>query len=251
MKAKLIFGFLLLNQCLSAFSPGALMEDGNKAYLKGDYKKAVINYEQIISQHKVSAPEVYFNLGNAYYKLTDFPNAILNYERVLKISPLDEDAQFNRALANQHIEDRIEPVPELFYKRWFVAFRNVGSADMWAMWFILFLFLGTGCWFLFVLGNSVFKRQTGFYAGISSFLIAAFLFFVGYSRYGQDQLKDDGIVFSGSVSVKSSPSESGTGLFVLHAGTRVIITDQLGDWVKIKLPDGKEGWMVKTELEVI
>jgi len=251
MKTKLIIGFLLLNHFMFAFSPGALMEDGNKAYLKGDYKKAVINYEQIISQHNMSAPEVYFNLGNAYYKLTDYPNAILNYERVLKISPLDEDALFNLELANQHIEDRIEPVPDLFYKRWFVAFRNIGSTDSWAMWFILFLFLSTGSWFLFVLGNSVLRRQAGFYAGIATFLLACFIFLVGVSRYRQDQLKDDGIVFSGSVSVKSSPSESGTGLFVLHAGTRVFITDQLGDWVKIKLPDGKEGWMVRADLEII
>jgi len=217
MKALLLIGLLLLNQILLAFSPGALMEDGNKAYLKGDFKKAVINYEQIITEHKVSSAELYFNLGNAYYKLTDFPNAILNYERVLKISPLDEDALFNLQLANQRIEDRIEPVPELFYKRWFGAFRSAVGVDTWAWLFILFLFLSTACWFLFILGNTVFKRQSGFYSGLVTVVIACFIFFVGLSRYKHDQLKDDAIVFSGSVSVKSSPSESGTGLFVLHS----------------------------------
>jgi SH3-like domain-containing protein len=61
----------------------------------------------------------------------------------------------------------------------------------------------------------------------------------------------EAIVFSGSVSVKSSPIESGTGLFVIHAGTKVKITDELGDWLRIRIADGNEGWILSSDLERI
>jgi SH3-like domain-containing protein len=41
------------------------------------------------------------------------------------------------------------------------------------------------------------------------------------------------------------------GLFIIHAGTTVEITDELGEWVKVKLEDGKEGWMIFGDLERI
>lgn len=51
--------------------------------------------------------------------------------------------------------------------------------------------------------------------------------------------------------MKSSPDEKGTDVFVLHRGVKVEITDELSDWVKIRLADGKVGWMKKEMMEVI
>jgi glutamyl-Q tRNA(Asp) synthetase len=45
--------------------------------------------------------------------------------------------------------------------------------------------------------------------------------------------------------------QSAMGLFIIHAGTTVEITDELGEWVKVKLEDGKEGWMIFGDLERI
>ena len=115
--------FLLLIACLfsvlnaSALSTSSLFEEAGNAYMKGDYKTSVLLYEQILSEQQVTNAELHFNLGNAYFKLTDYPNAILNYERSLKRIPDDADVRFNLALANMRIEDKIEQVPEMFYKR--------------------------------------------------------------------------------------------------------------------------------------
>jgi uncharacterized protein YgiM (DUF1202 family) len=45
--------------------------------------------------------------------------------------------------------------------------------------------------------------------------------------------------------------DSGTSLFVIHAGTKVNLIDELGDWVKIQLADGNEGWLPLSDLERI
>ena len=52
--------------------------------------------------------------------------------------------------------------------------------------------------------------------------------------------------------VKSTPSKNGTDLFILHEGTKVNITDgTMRDWKKIRVADGKEGWIETREIEVI
>ena len=54
------------------------------------------------------------------------------------------------------------------------------------------------------------------------------------------------------VSVKSSPSaETSTDLFILHEGTKVVILDEVGDWRNIELADGRQGWMLSRDMEII
>jgi tetratricopeptide (TPR) repeat protein len=249
--------FLLLSACLfsiltsSALSTTSVFEEAGNAYIKGDYKTAVLLYEQILSEQQVTNAELHFNLGNAYFKLTDYPNAILNYERSLKLIPDDADVRFNLALANLRIEDKIEQVPDMFYKRWFVSLRGMAGADTWGILFLISLALCSAGFFLYVLSNSIVIRKTGFFGGICLLLLSITFLGLGISMYSKQTSHTEAIVFSGSVSVKSSPVESGTGLFVIHAGTKVQLTDELGDWVKIHLADGNEGWLPLADLERI
>ena len=62
---------------------------------------------------------------------------------------------------------------------------------------------------------------------------------------------DNAIVFAPEVSVKSSPADSGTDLFVLHEGTKVVIQEQVGSWVEVVLSDGNRGWLPVSTIEVI
>jgi tetratricopeptide (TPR) repeat protein len=248
-----IFLFLFLIQCCLAFSanPEQVFDAADKSYIQGDYKAAVLKYEQILSENKVCNTELYFNLGNAYFKLTDYPNALLNYERALKLNPNDEDIRFNISIANSRLEDKIETVPELFYKRWFVSIRQMASADVWGIVFIVSLLISSGCFFLYVLGNAIVLRKLGFYAGLMMLVASCLFLSLGISMYKQQTNHNQAIVFSGSVPVKSSPVDSGTSLFVIHAGTKVNLIDELGDWVKIQLADGNEGWLPLSDLERI
>jgi SH3-like domain-containing protein len=59
------------------------------------------------------------------------------------------------------------------------------------------------------------------------------------------------IVMQPTVTVKSSPSEKGTNLFVIHEGLKVKITDKLGDWLEVRLADGNKGWLLTESIERI
>ena len=63
--------------------------------------------------------------------------------------------------------------------------------------------------------------------------------------------RSSAIVFAATVTVKSSPDESGTDLFVLHEGTKVSIKSTLGEWSEIELEDGNVGWLQSKNIEKI
>jgi SH3-like domain-containing protein len=84
-------------------------------------------------------------------------------------------------------------------------------------------------------------------------LLLCFIFSltVSHQTSKEQTAQNSGIVFSASLTVKSSPEESGSDLFVLHEGAKVWILDTLNTWYKIKIANGSVGWVPCEEIEVI
>ena len=59
------------------------------------------------------------------------------------------------------------------------------------------------------------------------------------------------IVLVDKVDVLSSPEEGGNELFSLHEGVKFGVEEIRGEWAKIRLADGKVGWVKKMVFEVI
>lgn len=228
----------------------SLISQANEAYRNGDYARAAELYEQSGEQDGTSAA-YFYNLGNAYYKSGVYPRAILNYERALLLDPGNEDVRFNLEMAQARIADKIEPLGTFFLEQWFTTLRNLFSSNVWAVIAIIafLVFLAGVVTYFFV--DRVGWRKLGFFAGLLALLIT-----IGANRFAsvQKQLltqRETAIVFAPTIIAKSSPSESGTDLFVLHEGTKVAILDRVGEWSEIRLEDGNRGWIPTDRLEVI
>ena len=64
--------------------------------------------------------------------------------------------------------------------------------------------------------------------------------------------RNEAIVMNPSVTVRSTPSESGTSLFILHERRKVNVKDNsMKEWKEIRLEDGKVGWVPASAIEVI
>ncbi len=225
-------------------------EQANIAYRNGQYQKAAAMYEQI-AKNGYAFPELYYNLGNAYFKLNDIPSSILSYERAKRLAPGDEDIQYNLRLVNLRVVDKIEPVPQLFLLRWWHAFVELYSSEVWAKIGIALLWLFAISAALFLVVRSLIAQRL--------LLTMSMLFFVAtalaFANVVQDRRAEEAdnfaIVFTPTVSVKSSPDNQSTDLFVIHEGVKVELLDALGDWRKIRLADGKIGWLSGQTVQVI
>jgi len=220
----------------------ALVASADSAYREKLYTRAIDKYESVIMQGYESAA-LYYNLGNAYFNINDLPAAILNYERAKVLDPRDEDIAFNLRIANSMITDKIEPVPEIFYIRWWKSLRNSFNLHTWTITSIsLFIFLLV-CIGTFVLSRRLPLRKTAFWTGFIILLFSAAAFSMASTKFTIQHDHLEAIVFEPTITVKSSPSETGKDLFVIHEGTKVFIMDEINNWCNIRIANGSEGWM--------
>lgn len=245
----LVIGVLSINS-LIAVNVDALMVEANKSYSDGKFEDAVKAYESIVKQGYKS-DILYYNLGNAYYKTKNISSAILNYERALLLNPGDENIKFNLDLAKTFTVDRIEPLPEFFLISFFNKFRLFMSTNGWAYTGLFFLItsLVLAYFFWFTFNPSI--KRISFSVGLLTILITLLSFTFSFQQKNNIENHSYGILSPSVVAVKSSPSDSGKDLFVLHAGTKVKIIDSVGDWNEIRIADGNMGWILKETMEKI
>jgi len=225
-----------------------LLQTGNLYYLDGKYEMAVQSYQSIIDSGYASA-ELYYNLGNAYYKSHDITMALVNYERARILNPNDPEINHNLEIAREFVVDRIEVLPEFFLRRAYVDFVKIFDADIWALVSVITFGLALGLFLAYFFLNQLFIRKMSFWTGILFILFSASTFLFALQQNNLVTKHHQAIILTPSVTIKSSPDDdSGTDLFLLHEGTKVTISDELGDWREVILSDGNSGWLKETDL---
>ena len=178
--------------------------------------------------------------------------AVLNYERALLLNPGDADIRFNLDMARSKTVDQITPATEVFIVTWVNSLTNMQSERGWAkIGIVSFICLLVGL-ALYIFSKRLFVRKIGFIGAIILLVVTvcANLF----ARQQKNELMDriGAIVMSPTVTVKSTPDESGTELFVLHEGTKVFVEDNsMKGWKEIRLEDGNKGWIPTEAIEII
>ncbi|MBL1212276.1 MAG: tetratricopeptide repeat protein [Ignavibacteriae bacterium] len=227
-----------------------MMIEANKLYQESKYDSALTVYKQVTDQGYVSAA-LYFNIGNSYYRTGEIGRAILNYERGLKLEPSDEDIKYNLRIAQARIVDRIKYVPQIFLVEWWNSLLTFLSVSAWAAVVIIFyisLLIFIGIYFLTKSGR---LQRFSFYFGSMNFIALIFIVFLFIARVNRETSKDYGVLITDTISVKVSPDEKAQDAFVIHEGLKFEVEDELQEWARIKLSDGKVGWLNKTALEMI
>ncbi len=218
------------------------LEQANQSYLKNDFQAALDEYRKIEAAGYRSA-ELYYNLGNTHYKLGQIPSAILYFERARLLNPVDEDVLFNLNLANQLVVDQINPIRVFFVRSWLNSVAALLKPDVWGMIGLLsFLFLAAIVISLYATRGSR-LRKTGITLSIFMVFSVIVSLTLGAIANRTVNHRNYAIVFAPSITAKSSPDASGTDLFVIHEGLKVRITETVGSWIRIRLPDGNEAWV--------
>jgi tetratricopeptide (TPR) repeat protein len=248
---KLIFLlFLLGSAIISNAQPENLLKEANQLYASNEFAKAQKIYENIVGQGFESA-ELYFNLGNTCYKNQELTKAILYFEKARLLAPNDEEIQFNLDLVNQFVVDKIESLPRPFFLKWGQSILNLFTANGWAFLSILTFILMLSLAAFYIFSRNLSVRKISFTIGLFFLFISPLSFVLAGKQKLKLTHRNHAIIFSTTVTVKSSPSESGTDLFVIHEGLKVEIKEELGDWADIKLEDGNTGWVKKGVFERI
>ena len=229
---------LLLIQGITIFaSTKNLLKEATTLYNTGKFTESAEKFEKVLEN--IKNPDIYYNLGNAYYKSGKLGLAILNYKRSLKMR-WDEDCQKNLTLALSQTKDNISENINIF-ENWILK----QNSDNWFKAFLIILSI-----FSLLISRMIWRRRFRIIT-ISSFL---FLLIMTGSIFGLSvsmHSRQEGVVISSETGVQSAPIAGETVSFKLHEGAIVEIVKEQGRWLRIMLPNGLSGWILKKDIGLI
>ncbi len=241
--------YLLLFFSITMLSQNeALFEQGKEQYKAEKYRDAITSWEKIIDGGEHSAA-VYFNLGNAFYKQNNIGSSIYYYEKALQLDPQDTDIKTNLAFAENAKIDVIEALPKTIFSKWYKSITGNFTYEGWAKIAVAFVFLFVLTFLLYYFSTAEAKKRFFFITSIISILFFVGAITLAYLTYGDDKKNTPAIIFSEAVEIKSEPKMNSATSFKLHEGTKVKVEAEEGDWLKITLADGKDGWIPATDLK--
>ena len=246
----LLTSYFLLLTSFPLTSSAVTKAAADSAYTAGHYQQAIKDYESLLGQG-VSA-DLYYNLGNAYYRIDEIPRAVLNYERALLLSPGDADIRFNLQMARSKTIDKIVPESEMFFVTWYHSLVNLMSVDAWARTALIALALVIVLFLAYLFSDRIWLRKLGFFGALLMLVVFLVSNLLAWQQKSELQNRRGAIVIGAAAGVKSTPAQNGTDLFILHEGTKVNIIDgTMKEWKRVRVADGKEGWIETKEIEVI
>ena len=232
-------------------SNNALFNQANNLYNEGKVQDAISTYEKII-ENGYHSTELYFNLGNAYYKLNQIAPSIYFYEKALLLSPNDQDAITNLSFANNMTIDAIEVIPELGLSKITNAVVNKLEFDYWAYISVGMVLLFVVLIILYYFSYSTTRKRITFLLAFTSLFLGVLSLAISFKKFDYDKNNNPAIVFAQESEVKTEPNLRSEGAFELHEGTKVQVLETYdSNWTKIKIADGKTGWISSEDIKAL
>ena len=239
---KIILLMIFISLSIAKADVKSVMQKGNDFYKNNQYQLAIDEYDKLIKQG-YEGTSLYYNLGNAHYRLGKVGYAILYYEKALKLSPNDEDVKHNLALAKLNIKDKVETLPPFFiFNIWESVLASL-SVSGWTVFVYIVFILFLLCVIAYFFSRTSTQQRVSFFSGAGVFAVLILVIILLAVKMNKEFNIKDGIIVSNLVTVKSSPDNSSKDEFVIHEGLKVRLEDKVDNWVKIRLEDGKLGWI--------
>ena len=247
----LVLFVMFLNGILGmAQNPDSLFVQANELYRQENYAEALKAYEQIEAMNQESWA-LYYNIGNIHYKMNRVAPAIFYYEKALKLRPDQQDVRFNLEFANQMVLDNIEPLPRNLGQRFMDAVILKLTYETWAKIAVGLAFLFALLFLMYHFSYSTGKKRFYFIASIVTVILVTTSVFFAFRNQLYVNNNREAIVFAPEVEVMNAPTTTSETYFELHEGTKVTVLESLDNWKKIRIADGKIGWIDEKHLSEI
>ena len=234
--------WILLTVVVGNGDAAANLVKANTAYEEGRYGEAVELYESLTADG-IDNGHLWLNLGNSYLRTGDLGAAVAGYLRAEALLPRDADIEANLAFARKSSQDAIAPaqstavIRTLFF--WHFALSRLEIAQALVLLNLLF-------WSL--LAARLFRRRSEWLRW-ALFVALIPLVALGASLVVRTVApRRLAVIRDAEIDVHSGTGRDTVVQFKLHAGTQTQWIESRDDWLRIALPDGKQGWVPADEV---
>ena len=242
MKNKLIFILLLSLTNLFSFNDvDSVFNQSNNLYNANSFEQAIDGYKSILNKD-INNGILYYNIGNCYYRLNDLGYARLFYEKAKLYNPTDRDVLHNIELVKAQLIDDIKSVPQFFLVKIINDINVKLNSSQWAYVVILALYLNLIFFLLFFFSKSVDARVNSLRSLLITIpILLITVFFLIYSNF--DNKYDTAVLVDSNAYVKTATSIEADDYFIIHEGVKFQLIDEVDNWSRVLLSDGKDGWI--------
>ena len=197
----------------------------------------------------VENQNLYYNLGNTYFRLNKLGYSVLYFEKALSLKPFDRDVRENLEYVKESLRDRIVP---LYSGGLFNAIRTISSHINLKMIIYAEIFFFT----LLIISINLFIFIPNLRIKIKKYIFTLVIFFVivfvsTFLYRSFEKKRPRAIVIKEEIVVKDAPIEESDNLFEVHEGIQIKLVERRGDWLRVVLRDGREGWIPADSVEFI
>lgn len=247
--SALLLSLALVSPRLEAAADAAsLLRAGSELYRAKRYDEAMKEYAALIEVAPCAAS--HYNMGVTAFKAGKRGLARLHLERALLYAPRDHDVKSNLEFVKASLGAAPPATDEDLISRWTgavlarVSLREAALTFLALTWvlgipFALFLArVGRNPRLLLLITLGALPLWLG---GMTVF---------GAKLYQVEMIRH-GIVLVDRVDVRTGPDAGETKRFEMHEGDRVQIVHRSGDWYRIALDTGENGWVESRSIESI
>ncbi|HVS65164.1 MAG TPA: tetratricopeptide repeat protein [Thermoanaerobaculia bacterium] len=230
---------------LAGVDAAELFVEANRWYDAGEYGKAVVAYSTLIARG-VAGPAVHYNLGNALLRDGRLGAAIAAYRRAKVLSPRDADLDANLRFARASARDALEPpAPGAVRRTLFFWHYSLSASETLRLAVLANLVLFAALSLRLSRRGSEPLRWVAVIAGVVLLALVGSL----VCRWALPLRV--AVILPAEVEAFSGTGADTVVRFRLHAGTEVRAVETSGDWVRIALPNGEQGWVGSDQVELI
>jgi tetratricopeptide (TPR) repeat protein len=219
----------------------AAYREGNAAYERGDFSAANEAYARAEANGGYDA-RLFYNHANSLFRSEKLGLSILYFEKARKLAPTDADILHNLEFARARVADKIPEPPANVLTRivWGLHASYSPGGGVWVAWG---LFAAGFAAFTASLFLPMMARVFLLAAGTTSFVVLlAFAPSLVY-KVRQHGTPVRAVVLTPVTELHSGPGTNYELLFRAHEGTVFTIVSHEGEWIAVKLPDGRGGFV--------
>jgi len=217
-----------------------------EAYYREGYAAAKQEYLKLLS-HGFGGSDVLYNLGTACLNHGELGDAVLYLERARRLEGNSSDIEANLTIAKSRQLDQVLGSSEdPFVERLANAIREraIGIAFV-AAWGFGFLTLSLSRFF------SRGPRLLGRTIATAFFILALANGGLLLIPPSVRRTHTDGVVTAKTVQAREFPQDAGKVSFEIHSGLKVRVLESSGKYLRLRLPNGLEGWAQAEGISII